>query len=166
MGRRALFIDGNNLYFVQRKLKWNVDFEKLLRYFRGESDFYNAFYYSGYDVNDQNQENFLKALTLIGYTVRKKPLKTISSQDNEEKQKSNMDVEMTLDLILTASHYDESYLFSGDSDFEGVIEYLRVMGKEIVVVSTLGHIAIELRNAADKYIDLSELKPYLEKIHI
>jgi len=40
------------------------------------------------------------------------------------------------------------------------------MGKEIVVVSTLGHIAIELRNAADKYIDLSELKPYLEKIHI
>ncbi|HRU32073.1 MAG TPA: NYN domain-containing protein, partial [bacterium] len=154
MGRRALFIDGNNLYFVQRKLKWNVDFEKLLRYFRGESDFYNAFYYSGYDVNDQNQENFLKALTLIGYTVRKKPLKTISSQDNEEKQKSNMDVEMTLDLILTASHYDESYLFSGDSDFEGVIEYLRVMGKEIVVVSTLGHIAIELRNAADKYIDL------------
>jgi len=166
MGRRALFIDGNNLYFVQRKLKWNVDFEKLLRYFRGESDFYNAFYYSGYDVNDQNQENFLKALTLIGYTVRKKPLKTISSQDNEEKQKSNMDVEMTLDLILTASHYDESYLFSGDSDFEGVIEYLRVMGKEIVVVSTLGHIAIELRNAADRYIDLSELKPYLEKIHI
>ncbi|HOK30082.1 MAG TPA: NYN domain-containing protein [bacterium] len=166
MGRRALFIDGNNLYFVQRKLKWNVDFEKLLRYFRGESDFYNAFYYSGYDVNDQNQENFLKALTLIGYTVRKKPLKTISSQDNEEKQKSNMDVEMTLDLILTASHYDESYLFSGDGDFEGVIEYLRVMGKEIVVVSTLGHIAIELRNAADRYIDLSELKPYLEKIHI
>lgn len=165
MGRKALFIDGNNLYFVQRKLKWNVDFEKLLRYFRGESEFYNAFYYSGYDVNDQNQENFLKALTLIGYTVRKKPLKTISSQDNEEKQKSNMDVEMTLDLILTASHYDEAYLFSGDGDFESVVEYLRVMGKEIVVVSTLGHIAIELRNAADRYIDLAELKPYLEKIH-
>ncbi len=165
MGRKALFIDGNNLYFVQRKLKWNVDFEKLLRYFRGDSDFYNAFYYSGYDVNDQSQENFLKALTLIGYTVRKKPLKTISSQDNEEKLKSNMDVEMALDLIITSSHYTEAYLFSGDGDFESVIEYLRVMGKEIVVVSTLGHIAIELRNAADRYIDLADLRPYLEKTH-
>ncbi|MGC8972252.1 MAG: NYN domain-containing protein [bacterium] len=165
MGRRALFIDGNNLYFVQRKLKWNIDFEKLLNYFKGNENFYNAFYYSGYDTNDQNQENFLKALTLIGYTVRKKPLKTISSVDNEEKQKSNMDVEMTLDLILTANHYDEVYLFSGDSDFESVIEYLRMMGKEIVVVSTLGHIAIELRNAADRYVDLADLRQYLEKSH-
>jgi|YelNatPaOPRAMG01_1025707.scaffolds.fasta_scaffold00806_30 uncharacterized LabA/DUF88 family protein len=166
MGRRALFIDGNNLYFVQRKLKWNIDFEKLLNYFKGDGDFYNAFYYSGYDANDQNQENFLKALTLIGYTVRKKPLKTITSQDNEEKQKSNMDVEMTLDLIITSFHYDEAYLFSGDGDFESVIEYLRMMGKEIIVVSTLGHIAIELRNAADRYIDLADLKPHLEKVHL
>ncbi|MGB9683264.1 MAG: NYN domain-containing protein [bacterium] len=166
MGRRALFIDGNNLYFVQRKLKWNIDFEKLLNYFRGDGDFYNAFYYSGYDANDQNQENFLKALTLIGYTVRKKPLKTITSQDNEEKQKSNMDVEMTLDLIITSFHYDDAYLFSGDGDFESVIEYLRMMGKEIIVVSTLGHIAIELRNAADRYIDLADLKPHLEKVHL
>lgn len=166
MGRRALFIDGNNLYFVQRKLKWNIDFEKLLNYFKGNEDFYNAFYYSGYDANDPNQENFLKALTLIGYTVRKKPLKTITSQDNEERQKSNMDVEMTLDLIITSFHYDDAYLFSGDGDFESVVEYLRMMGKEIIVVSTLGHIAIELRNAADRYIDLADLKTYLEKIHI
>lgn len=166
MGRRALFIDGNNLYFVQRKLKWNIDFEKLLNYFKGNENFYNAFYYSGYDTTDQNQENFLKALTLIGYTVRKKPLKTISSLDNEEKQKSNMDVEITLDLVVTSNHYDEAYLFSGDSDFESVIEYLRMIGKEVVVVSTLGHIAIELRNAADRYVDLADLREYLEKVHV
>lgn len=166
MGRRALFIDGNNLYFVQRKLKWNIDFEKLLNYFKGNENFYNAFYYSGYDTTDQNQENFLKALTLIGYTVRKKPLKTISSLDNEEKQKSNMDVEITLDLVVTSNHYDEAYLFSGDSDFESVIEYLRMIGKEVVVVSTLGHIAIELRNAADRYVDLADLREHLEKVHV
>lgn len=160
-----MFIDGNNLYFVQRKLKWNIDFEKLLNYFKGNENFYNAFYYSGYDTTDQNQENFLKALTLIGYTVRKKPLKTISSLDSEEKQKSNMDVEITLDLIVTSNHYDEAYLFSGDSDFESVVEYLRMIGKEVVVVSTLGHIAIELRNAADRYVDLAELREYLEKSH-
>jgi len=32
------------------------------------------------------------------------------------------------------------------------------------VVSTEGMIARELRNAADRYIDLNELRPYIEKV--
>jgi uncharacterized LabA/DUF88 family protein len=55
-------------------------------------------------------------------------------------------------------------LFSGDGDFDRAVELLRSKNTHIIVVSTEGMIARELRNAADRYIDLNELRPYIEKV--
>jgi uncharacterized LabA/DUF88 family protein len=55
-------------------------------------------------------------------------------------------------------------LFSGDGDFERAVELLRSKNTLITVVSTEGMIARELRNATDRYIDLNDIRPYIEKL--
>jgi uncharacterized LabA/DUF88 family protein len=59
--------------------------------------------------------------------------------------------------------YDQVILFSGDGDFERAIELLRSKSTHITVVSTDGMIARELRNATDRYIDLNNIRKYIEK---
>jgi len=41
---------------------------------------------------------------------------------------------------------------------------LRSKNTLITVVSTEGMIARELRNATDRYIDLNDIRPYIEKL--
>jgi len=43
------------------------------------------------------------------------------------------------------------------------VEALRARGLRIVLISTEGMVARELRNAADRFVDLATLRPKLEK---
>jgi uncharacterized LabA/DUF88 family protein len=66
-------------------------------------------------------------------------------------------------MFNTVDQYDRVILFSGDGDFERAIELLRSKNTHITVVSTEGMIARELRNATDRYIDLNDVREYIEK---
>jgi uncharacterized LabA/DUF88 family protein len=66
-------------------------------------------------------------------------------------------------MFNTVDQYDRVILFSGDGDFERAIELLRSKNTHITVVSTEGMIARELRNATDRYIDLNDVRNYIEK---
>ena len=66
-------------------------------------------------------------------------------------------------MFNTVEQYDRVILFSGDGDFERAIELLRSKNTHITVVSTEGMIARELRNATDRYIDLNDVRSYIEK---
>ena len=66
-------------------------------------------------------------------------------------------------MFNTVDQYDRVVLFSGDGDFERAIELLRSKSTHITVVSTDGMIARELRNATDRYMDLNEIKNFIEK---
>ncbi len=66
-------------------------------------------------------------------------------------------------MFNTIEQYDRVILFSGDGDFERAIELLRSKNTHITVVSTEGMIARELRNATDRYIDLNDIRPKIEK---
>ena len=48
-------------------------------------------------------------------------------------------------------------------DLERLLEVLRIRGLKVVLMSTEGMVPRELRNAADRFVDLSSLKPQLEK---
>jgi uncharacterized LabA/DUF88 family protein len=67
-------------------------------------------------------------------------------------------------MFNTVGQYDRIILFSGDGDFERAVELLRSKNTLITVVSTEGMIARELRNATDRYIDLNDIRPYIEKL--
>ncbi len=152
--RAAIFIDGTNLYFIQKNfLSAKIDIIKFVDYFRQFYDIYNTFFYLAYREEDEKQEKFLKLLAFSGITVVKKPVKQLK----DGSLKGNLDVDIAIDMLLTKDNYDVGILCSGDSDFERLVYVLRSFGKEIICVSTKETTSIELANAVDKYIEIKDI---------
>lgn len=76
--------------------------------------------------------------------------------------KCNFDVEMTMDMLTKVHKYDTAMIFSGDSDFGNLLEYLKVKGKKIIIVSTRNRMSTELQAVADKFIPAETLKNMLK----
>jgi len=156
--RAAIFIDGTNLYFIQKNfLGARIDLIKFVNYFRSFYDVYNTFFYLAYKDLDEKQEKFFKLLAFSGITVVKKPVKQLK----DGSLKGDVDVDMAIDMLLTKDNYDTAILCSGDSDFERLVYVLRNFGKEIVCVSTKESSSIELVNASDRYIELKDILPLI-----
>ena len=119
----------------------------------------------GVDANTEpQQENFLKALTYMGYCLITKELKTIILPDGSERKKANLDVEIVLDMFNTIDLYDMAVLISGDADFERALELLRARGKKFMVISTQGFVAREIRAVAGMhFVDLQDIRESIEK---
>lgn len=161
----ALFIDAENLYFIQKGLGWEIDLAKVYAFFEARYYIYNAFYYTVVDPSSENyteKNQFLDTLSPLGYTIRKKIIKIIKAGERIVK-KGNLDIEIVLDMFNTKDLYQVAILFSGDSDFDRALELLRTYGKEIIVISSRGFVAKELINAADKYYDLQDLQQFFMK---
>lgn len=167
MNRLSIFVDGNNMFYAQQKNGWFFDPRRVLEYFIKEQEgimLINAFWYTGLK-DPQDQRGFRDALISLGYTVRTKILKEYyDDTSGRYSQKANLDIEIVVDMFNTVDQYDRVVLFSGDGDFERAIELLRSKNTHITVVSTEGMIARELRNATDRYIDLNDLREFIEKI--
>jgi uncharacterized LabA/DUF88 family protein len=135
----------------------------------------SAFWYAGLkDPTDQRP--FRDALTGLGFTVRTRPLRDLSSgsggggsggvgegEPQRHFTRANLDVEVAIDLLSVADRSDEVWLLSGSRDLERLVEVLRARGLRTVLISTEGMVARELRNAADQFVDLASLRPQLEK---
>lgn len=163
--RLSIFVDGNNMFYAQQKNGWFFDPRKVLENFTKDPtvSLVNAFWYTGLK-DAQDQRGFRDALISLGYTVRTKILKEYYDDvSGRYSQKANLDIEIVVDMFNTVDQYDRVVLFSGDGDFERAIELLRSKNTHITVVSTEGMIARELRNATDRYIDLNDIRPSIEK---
>lgn len=163
--RLTLAVDGHSMFYVQQKLGWFFDPRRLLELAAASSgqEIGSAFWYTGLkDPTDQRP--FRDALTSLGFTVRAKPLRETGS-DPEQRQfaRANLDVEIAIDLMAVAHRTDELWLLSGSRDLERLVEVLRARGLRIVLMSTDGMVPRELRNAADRFVDLATLRPQLEK---
>ena len=159
-----VFIDAANIIYSQKTLGWKVDYEKLIKYLQENCNLGKIIYYTAYDPENKKQRKFLDKLEIIGMKVRKKPLKLISddSIDEDYIKKGNLDVELTIDAVENKDKYDTIILMSGDSDFSELIKHLRKFNKESIVISTQGHISMELIQQCRKYINLRKLKSKLE----
>lgn len=76
--------------------------------------------------------------------------------------KCNFDVEMTMTILQKLEKYDTVVIFSGDSDFGGLLGYLKNKGKKVVVVCTRNRMSKELEKVADKFIPAETLSPFLK----
>lgn len=164
--KRVLAVDGHSMFYAQQKLGWFFDPRRLIEFARqeGEVDLGNAFWYAGLkDPNDQRP--FRDALTSLGYTVRTRPLRDLGGEgDNRHYARANLDVEVAIDLLTVAHRCQEIWLLSGSRDLERLVEVLRIKGLTTILFSTEGMVAKELRNAADRFIDLGSLMPQLAKL--
>jgi len=71
--------------------------------------------------------------------------------------KSNFDVEVSVDALRLLDKFDTFCLFSGDSDFTYLAQYLKRKTKKIVIVAS-GQVFHTLKDLADLYINAQIIK--------
>ena len=95
------------------------------------------------------------------------PVKYVATDEDGGKyieiRKSNFDVEISVDAIKMAEHYDAFCIFSGDADFVYLNNFLKKKGKKIIIVKG-GFILAKLRESADLIINAQNIKKYIAKI--
>lgn len=158
-GKVYVFIDASNIYHSFKKLGWKIDFTKLKEYFKKNTDLGNIYFYTAYDPEHIKQRKFLDFLEIIGYIVRTKKVKFIKDATFEEGgfHKGNLDVELSIDAVHNRNEFQSFVLFSGDSDFEALLKYMKTYKKNCIVVSTKDHVSIELLKQA-KFIEIKKLR--------
>jgi len=174
-GRVALFIDGQNTNSANRDFGWRIDWKRVLEYFSQDALLVRAYYYTSLpeEVSSDWLNRLLHWLENNGYTVYTKQMKkrtrTLTSESGEKQvlqgYQGDMDVYIAVDMMLLADRIDTAILFSGDSDMCRLVEAVQDKGVRVVVVSTaMGDrptISIELREAADQFLDLADLSEHI-----
>ena len=159
MKKVAVFLDGSNCFYAQRKMGWSIDAEKLLDFCKGFGEVIEATYYTGV-APESNQKKYHDKLAYIGYSLVTKPVKTMYDQaTGQTTQKANLDTEIVLDMFNMIDRYDMAILISGDGDFERAVQQLKSRGKEVKVISSKGLVAAELVYAVGiNYIDMVSIR--------
>lgn len=71
--------------------------------------------------------------------------------------KSNFDVEVSVDALRLLDKFDTFCLFSGDSDFTYLAQYLKRKGRKVIVIAS-GQVFHTLKDLADLYINAQIIK--------
>lgn len=165
-----IFIDASNLWQAQKVKGKLFDFEKLKKFLKSKFKageilifYYTAF--PGEGTRDYNQDGKHKFFTYLrkglGFIVRKKELKRIIIHEDvgdSIREKGNMDVEMTIDVMHYISKYDIAVFFTGDSDFLALVSYIKNRGKKVYIYSSKNNISQELKTGSNGYCDVLDVK--------
>ena len=162
--RMALFIDGANLYATSKSLGFDIDYKRLLTFFRQKGQLIRALYYTAL-AEDQEYSSIRPLIDWLdynGYTMVTKPTKEFTDALGRHKVKGNMDIELAVDAMRLADSLDHIVLFSGDGDFKSLVSALQQKGKRVSVISTLQTqppmVSDDLRRQADQFIDIADLE--------
>ena len=168
--RIGLFIDGANLYATARALGFDIDYKRLLEYFKAEDcHLIRAMYYTAL-LEDQEYSPIRPLVDWLdynGYTMVTKPTKEFTDSAGRRKIKGNMDIEIAVDVMEMAQNLDHIVLFSGDGDFRRLVEAIQRKGVRVTVVSTVRSnppmAADELRRQADTFIELTDIREHIQR---
>jgi uncharacterized LabA/DUF88 family protein len=140
--KRFAFIDVQNTETTTLKvLKFATDHERLFKYLKDKWQCEQVFFYPGIQYNDEIRDALFGRLKTLGaiirpkyYSIYKNEDKIVSTHcpkcDTEITQKVDMgnswkcncDVEMTMDILDHVKEDTELLIFTGDGDFESLIE--------------------------------------------
>jgi len=164
--RVALLIDGASLFSASKSLGFEIDFKRLLSFFREQTRLIRAMYYTTLPDEDQysSLRPLLDWLDYNGYTMVTNRAKEFSSR----RANSGLEVEMAVDALMLSSNLDHIVIFSGDGAFCSLVAALQKKGKRVSVISTMeatpSMIADELRRQADQFIELARIQADIEKV--
>ena len=165
-----IFIDASNLWQAQKVKGRFFDLLKLKNMLKQKykADEIKVYYYAAYpkegtrEFSTEGKHKFFTYLKKgLGFIVRKKELKQIKIVTDEGvriEEKGNMDVEMTIDAVSLVIKYDIAILFTGDSDFLALVNYIKNHNKNVYVYSSKNNISSELRTGADGYTDVLKIE--------
>ncbi len=154
--KRYAFVDVQNTASTTRKLLgFMIDWHKLYSYLTNKWKCEKVFYYSGIDEGDDETAKEFESLRESGCIVKtrtvfsyKKTDKTISikcvacGKENAEvvdmgyNRKSNCDVDLTVDAMEEAGPDKEFLIFTGDGDFDYLVDRIVGKGTKVYIVSS------------------------------
>ncbi|MDO8470175.1 MAG: NYN domain-containing protein [bacterium] len=172
--RVGIFIDAQNLYHSAKHLhNARVNFAELVSVAANGRTVFRALAYvvksEGIATTDAGSTNspqvepvgerlFFDALRNAGIELRLKDLQVFAGGA----KKADWDVGLAVDAIRTAGAYDVAVLATGDGDFVPLIEYLRWgLGKQVEVISFGKATSGKLKEAADRFTDLDDVRRVL-----
>jgi uncharacterized LabA/DUF88 family protein len=157
-----------------------VDLEKLYSFVKLFS--YQARFYYGWHPRLARSQHIVIKADKIGFIKNTKRVQyikryleqgesvkggSVTLNDNAgsyiEIPKCNFDVEITLDAVRLMKDYDTLCLFSGDSDFARLAQYLKRHRRKIIVVAS-GRVYHELKKAADLYVNAQHIKAHIAAV--
>ena len=105
------------------------------------------------------------------FTVRSKAVKEISDFDEfgayqGKINKCNFDIEIAMDMLQKIDKYDTVFLWSGDSDFHILLQYLKSKNKKVITICVRDFVSEELHKHSDLYIPADPLADYLEYMKV
>ena len=181
--RIFVFVDYANVrqwskYFWPNERAKDIDISKLSDVINSVNPAAKFFYYGYYKHEDflpesdpfnikhrQSTARLHKAKS-CGFTVREKVAKLIFGYDitgmrEGQFYKCNFDIEMAIDMLTNVDKFDTVFLWSGDSDFAELLEYLKSKGKKIISICAKGCASEEIRSVSDLFIQADRLKEHL-----
>ncbi len=135
-----------------------LDYKKTLNYFRFSGQIIYSKIYITVSDEKEHLNGFIGFLESLGMDVVKKVAKYIKTDEGNIFSKSNLDVELAVDITeyLKGNHLDRIVLFSGDSDFIYLLKTLHSKGIKIDIVSTDKSLAHDLKEEADRVFHLED----------
>ena len=163
-GKVGVFIDAANIELSAKDLGFQVDYKRLHKWLSKECNLeFVGFFTVRFD--NAKHDAFLTVLKKSGYKLVTKPLKLIKNRrDGTHIRKANFDVEIAVEAMKRVVSFDTFILFSGDSDFDYLIKVLKKNGKRVIVVSLKYHVAKELIESSDFYLDLRKIKKEIQRV--
>jgi uncharacterized LabA/DUF88 family protein len=168
-----VFVDGSNLHATMKALGESIDFGKLPAFVRDltGAEIVQCNYYTAVFPDDEVQQirPLIDWLEYNGWRLVTKEAKRYDRDDGTQRIKGNIDIEICVDA-LSFQHYDIAVLFTGDGDFAYLVNRLQLLGKKVVVVSSIrtrpSLCADALRRACDQFVELSDQKQIMRRSSI
>lgn len=166
----AIFIDGANLYGAAKALSLDIDYRKLKQEFARLARLVRIHYYTAImdDAEYSPVRPLVDWLDYNGYTLVTKQIREYTDiLTGRKKFKGSMDIDLAVDAMSIADKIDHIIIFSGDGDYKRLAEALQKKGCRVSVISTIitqpPMISDDLRRQADLFIELNDLRPYIER---
>jgi Uncharacterized conserved protein len=148
--RVGVFIDAQNLYHSAKNLHHGrVNFGNVLEEALAGRQLVRAIAYV-ITTESGEESSFFDALNKIGIETRTKDLQIFSSGS----KKADWDVGLAIDAVKLADKLDVVVLASGDGDFVPLVEYLKMQGCQVEVITFGKSASGKLKEAADDFVDL------------
>jgi uncharacterized protein (TIGR00288 family) len=150
--RVGIFIDTQNLYHCAKNLYGaKVNFDQVVKDGLAGRLLTRAVAYV-ITTESGEEKSFFEALEKFGIETKTKNLQIFAGGA----KKADWDVGMAVDAIKLAPKLDAVILVTGDGDFVPLVEYLKVHGCQVEVMSFGKSSSAKLIEVCDDFIDMDE----------
>ena len=158
--RLAIFVDVPNILYAAEASGVRLDWGKVADFLARGRTLVRAIAYAPISDDPQartENERFVVPFIEHGYRIATKPLKRFTGGS----VKANFDVELAIDVLTMADRIDVIVLVSGDGDFRRLVEIVGSRGVRVEVMAFGQSTSSDLRQVADRYVDIAAHIPAL-----